>query len=333
VNANLSEVFPKDLTYKLDSVKVVNGNIRLSSNYQGNGISTTASSINKGFVASSGFVSNAVLDANYLFANGANLAINEEATVNFYLSISPTTTNVVLKLQFNSAGDGILPKSGGFVSQQSSTASSDDGTTLDAHPNVTSVGTPLPTYLPLFPVEIIGAALKASNPTAVSGGYTFDFVAKAKNFSNMNLDTVAIFNDFRKTFTNPDTAYIIGTPVVTGNALFNRNFNGYSDTLLIDSTAQLAVGDSITVSYKLFVGTTKTSASWSNAIYASGHSAIDYQYVWDISTDGTNPDPNGNGDTKEQGKTYFYVNYTPPPPPKAKPLKALPFPPPPPPPI
>jgi gliding motility-associated-like protein len=318
VNANLSEVFPKDLTYKLDSVKLVNGNIRLSSNYQGNGTSTTASSVKKGITASSGIVSNAVLDANYLFDNGVNLAIDEEANVDFYLSIAPTTSSVVLKLQFSSSGDGVLPKSGGYTSQQSSTAVSDDGTNLATHPNNTNIGTPNPTYLPLFPVEVIGAALKASNPTPVTGGYTFDFMAKAKSLSNMNLDTVAIFNDFSKTFTSPDTAYIIGTPVVTGNAVYNVNFNGYSNTLLIDSAAQIAVGDSITVSYKLFVGTTKTSGTWTNSIYASGHSSVDYNYVWDISTDGTNPDPNGDGDTKEEGKTYFYINYTPPAPPKVE---------------
>ncbi len=318
VNANLSEVFPKDLNYKLDSVKLVNGNIRLSSNYQGNGTSTSASSVKKGITASAGIVSNAVLDANYLFDNGVNLAIDEEANVDFYLSIAPTTSSVVLKLQFSSAGDGVLPKSGGYISQQSSTAVSDDGTNLATHPNNTNVGTPNPTYLPLFPVEVIGAALKASNPTPVTGGYTFDFIAKAKSLSNMNLDTVAIFNDFSKTFTSPDTAYIVGTPVVTGSAIFNTNFNGYSNTLLIDSTAQLAVGDSITVSYTLFVGTTKTSGSWSNSITASGHSSVDYNYVWDISTDGTNPDPNGDGDTKEQGKTYFYINFTPPAPPKVE---------------
>ena len=318
VNANLSEVFPKDLNYKLDSVKLVNGNIRLSSNYQGNGTSTSASSVKKGITASAGIVSNAVLDANYLFDNGVNLAINEEADVDFYLSIAPTTSSVVLKLQFSSAGDGVLPKSGGYISQQSSTAVSDDGTNLATHPNNTNIGTPNPTYLPLFPVEVIGAALKASNPTPVTGGYTFDFIAKAKSLSNMNLDTVAIFNDFSKTFTSPDTAYIVGSPVIIGSAVFNTNFNGYSNTLLIDSTAQLAVGDSITVSYTLFVGTNKTSGSWSNSITASGHSSVDYNYVWDISTDGTNPDPNGDGDTKEEGKTYFYINYTPPAPPKVE---------------
>lgn len=315
VNANLSNVFPVGITYKLDSVKVVNGNIRLSNNYQGNGSSTSPSSVKKGIIATSGIRSNAQLDANYLLDNGVNLAINEEADVEFYLSIAPTVQAVTLKLQFSSAGDGLLPKAGGFISQKSSTAISDDGTNIAAHPNNTSIGTPAPTYLPLFPVEIIGASLKASNPTPVTGGYTFDFIAKAKNYSNMNLDTVAIFNDFRKTFINPDTAYIIGTPVVTGNARFNNNFNGYSDTLLIDSTAKLVVGDSITVSYTLFVGTIKNSGSWSNSIYASGHATIDYNYVWDISNDGINPDPNGDGDTKEQSKTYFYINYTPPLPP------------------
>ncbi len=315
VNANLSEVFPAGINYTLDSVRVRNGNVRLNNGYTGSGSATSPSSLSKGMSASSGIKSNAILDANYLFTNGVPLVMNEESDIDFYLSISPTSNNVTLKLQFASSGDGILNKSGGYTSQQSSTAVSDNGTNISAHPNNTNIGTPLPTYLPLFPIVSIGAALNASNPTIVTGGYTFDFIAKVKNFSNLNLDTVAIFNDFSKTFTSPDTAYIINTPIVTGGLVYNTNFNGYSNTLLIDSTAKLAVGDSATIKYTLFVGTSKISGSWSNSILGTGHSTIDYSYVTDLSTDGTNPDPNGDNDPLEQGKTLFYINLTPPAPP------------------
>ncbi len=317
VNANLSDVFPAGINYRLDSVKVVNGNFRINPNYLGNGSATSPSSINpnKGLVATSGIKSNAVLDANYLFDNGANLAINQEGLVQYYLSIGATTQNVVLKLQFVSTGAGQLTNSNGIVSQQSSIAVSDDGSNLAKHPNNTNSGTPLPTYLPLFPVEKIGTSLSVGAATVVSGGYTFPFVLKIKNYGNLNLDSLVITQNFANTFTAPDNATIVGTPTFTGNLGLNTGFNGYTDTLLVDHNGKLVVGDSATISYTLLVSTNKTSATWLNQFIGSGHSTLDYTLVSDSSTAGSNPDPSGDNDPLESELTRFYINYLPPAPP------------------
>jgi gliding motility-associated-like protein len=308
VNANLSQVFPTYLNYVLDSIKLVSGNVRLNSNYTGKGTATSSSN-SKANNQSSSIKSNASLDPNYLFDNGVNLAVSDEAEVQYFMSIAATPNNITLKLQFETEGQAAITKNDGSISQEVSKAVSDNGINITAHPNITSIGTPVPTFLPLYPVEKIGASLSASNATPVAGGYTFDFVAKVKNYSNLNLDTVALINELSKTFTSPDTAYIINTPVVTGGVKFNTSFNGYSNTLLIDSTAKLAVGDSATIAYTLKVITDKINYTWLNSVNASGHSTLDYDFVKDISVEGSIPDPNADGDPLEQTETRFSVSY------------------------
>jgi gliding motility-associated-like protein len=315
VNANLSEVFPAGINYKLDSVKVVNGNFLINPNYTGAGSSKSPSSVTPGFSTILAIKSNAVLDANYLFTNGVNLAINEEGQVLYYLSIAPTAQAITLKLQFTSSGDGQIVKSDGTISQQNKVALSDDGTNIIAHPNNTNFGTPAPTYLPLFPIEKIGTSLNIGQATPVTGGYTFPFDLKVKNYGNLNLDSIQIVQSFVNTFSTPDNAVITGTLSSTSNITLNTNFNGYTDSLLVNYQGKLIPGDSAIIHYTLFVATSKTSATWLNQFSASGRSSIDYMIVSDTSMSGVNPDPNNDGDPIESGLTRFYINYLPPLPP------------------
>lgn len=315
VNANLSEVFPKGINYKLDSIRVVKGNFLINPNYTGAGVAKSPSSVTPGFSSIIGVKSNTVLDANYLFSNGVNLAINEEGQVLYYVSIAPTVEAITLKLQFTSSGDGQLVKSDGTVSQQNKTALSDDGTNIVTHPNITNSGTPAPTYLPLFPIEKIGTSLNIGQATPVTGGYTFPFELKVKNFGNLNLDSIQIIQSFANTFISPENATIVGTITSTSNLTINTSFNGYADSLLVNFKGKLIPGDSALINYTLKVVTNKTSATWLNQFSASGRSSIDYVIVTDTSVSGINPDPNNDGDPIESGYSRFYINFEPPLPP------------------
>ena len=172
VNANLSTVFPAGINYILDSVRVLAGNFALNPNYTGAGTATSASSLDWTATATANSTrqSLATLDQNYLFNNGVSLNQGQEGEVAYYVSIGATTQNVTLKLQFESAGSGVLVKSDGTSSAQGTTSKSDDGTNINQHPDVTNQGLPLPTYVPLFPNEKIGASLAVSSATPVAGG-------------------------------------------------------------------------------------------------------------------------------------------------------------------
>ena len=317
VNANLSNVFPSNINYKLDSIKVVKGNLRLNPTYQGNGVVNTPFSIppsNK-FIAYNGIKSNALLDPNFLFSNGVNLAINEEGEVIYYISIAPTVSNITLELQFNSSASGLLEKTDGTISTQTSQSSSQDGAAIDQHPDLTGVGTPAPTYLPLFSKVSIGGSLKASAATKVAGGYIFHMTSKVVNYGNENVDSVLLMNNFATSFPSPDTAYIINTPQTLGPIKLNNNFDGYHDKNLLNYIASVLVGDSIMIDYDLFIGSTKTKNTWTNSFNVSGVSSVSATYIRDISTNGLNPDPNADENPIESELTKLYVSYTEPLPP------------------
>ena len=319
VNANLSTVFPSGITYILDSVRVLTGGLVLNPNYSGAGSAISASSSEWLFNASSNGTTKsfAVLDGNYLFNNGVNLNQSEEGEVAYYVSIGATTQNVTLKLQFETAGDGVLVKNDGSASAQETKSISDDGTNITQHPDLTNDGVPLPTYVPLFPNEKIGASLNVGSATPVTGGYQFHFTAKVKNYGNVNLDSLRIQYNFNKIFPTPDVANIVGVPTVTrGNMVYNlNNFDGYSNVNMFDYGGDLQVGDSATYEYDLKVTTTRTDYTWQNYFVAYGRSLNSGIFISDTSMAGIDPDPNNDNDPIEHFFTGVTINYNKPAPP------------------
>jgi hypothetical protein len=102
---------------------------------------------------------------------------------------------------------------------QPTTSISHDNSNIKAHPFVTTIGQPLPTYIPFFLINEIGASLEASQPGSVNGGYVFRFKSTIKNYSNSNLDSVAASFDINQFIKVPDSASIYGTPTVIGTIL------------------------------------------------------------------------------------------------------------------
>lgn len=319
VNANLSTVFPSNITYILDSVRVLSGGLILNPNYNGAGSATSASSTEWISDASlnSSKASYAVLDGNYLFNAGTNMLQAEEAEVAFYVSIGATSRNVVLKLQFETAGDGVLVKNDGSTSAQETTSISDDGTNFAEHPAVTNQGLPLPTYVPLFPNESIGASLNVGSATPVTGGFQYHFTAKIKNYGNVNLDSIRIEYNFNKLYPAPDQASLVGTPIITrGNIVYNANsYDGYNDVYLYKYGGDLQVGDSATYEYDLKITTNKAAYTWPSYFVAYGRSVNSGVIVNDTSMAGFNPDPNEDNNPIEKFLTGVTINYERPAPP------------------
>jgi hypothetical protein len=313
VNANLSTVFPKGINYKLDSVRVIKGDFTLNSNYTGAGNATSASNTQSIAFATSGFnrQSMAVLDENYLFTNGVDLNKNEEGEVAYFVSIGATTQNIILKLQFETAGDGVVVKKDGSLSAQSTKSKSDDGTNINQHPDLTNEGLPMPTYVPLFLNEKIGASLSVNSATPVLGGYQYHFVAKIKNYGNVNLDSLRIQYNFNTLFPGPDQAILVGNPTITrGNIVYNTSvFDGYTDVNFFKYGGDLQVGDSATYEYDLKVVTTRTAYTWPNYFVVNARSVNSGVFINDTSTSGLNPDPINDGNPIEKVLTEVTINY------------------------
>ena len=319
VNANLSTVFPAGLNYTLDSVRVLAGNLVLNPNYTGAGTATAPSNTNSSTSTSlnGGKSSFAVLDGNYLFNTAISLNQSEEGEVAYYVSIGATSQNIVLKLQFETAGDGVLVRSDGSTSAQQTNSSSDDGTNISQHPDITFDGVPMPTYVPLFPNEKIGASLNVGSATPVTGGFQYHFTAKVKNYGNVNLDSIRIEYNFNELYPAPDQASLVGTPTITrGNIVYNTNsYDGYNDVFLYKYGGDLQVGDSATYEYDLKITTNRAAYTWPSYFVAYGRSVNSGVFVNDTSMAGTNPDPNNDNDPIEKFLTGVTINYERPAPP------------------
>ena len=317
VDADLSKVFPPDMQFVLDSVKVTSGNLTLNKTYTGFGFAKTTNYVSKvvnGFTIK--YRSFSTLSGSDLFDNGVNLDINEEGSVVFYLTLKPGINIEPLVLQFTSAGDGLLVQKDGNKSMQPTTSISHDNSNFNAHPLLTTIGKPLPTYIPFFLVNEIGASLEASEPVIVNGGYVFSFKSIVKNYSNSNLDSVAASFDINQFIKAPDAANIYGTPSVTGTTSFNTSFDGKNDIQFFKGVSQLKVGDSIKIAFDLFVETDKTKVIWPTYLIAKGITTTGDLKVTDTSTNGSNPDPNGNKIPNESVRTLIGIGIDPPPAPE-----------------
>ena len=313
VNADLSKVFPSDMRYTLDSFKVTYGNLKLNPNYTGFGTVFKPRYITKvenGFSVT--YRSQSVLSGTDLFDYGVGLKLGEEGTVVFYFTLIPGKTLDPLVLQFSSVGNGLLVQNDGKKSMDTATSISHDNSNLLVHPDITGIGNALPTYVPFFLVSEIGAALQGSKADTVLGGYNFHYTSVIKNYSNSNLDSVFAYYNLRKAFPTPDTASLIGVPKVTGSISLNPNYDGVTDTAILNGIGSLKVGDSVLIKYDVFVKTKKAQYSWPSYLLTKGRTTTGDINVSDSSTNGINPDPNKDSIPNEHIPTIVQVGYNPP---------------------
>jgi gliding motility-associated-like protein len=178
VDANLNNVFGSNYQFNLSNVLVVSGNARINPTYTGRGSSNIPNSValadllKQQQVSSNHFRSNASVAENYLFDAGTNLNMAEQNVIAFDLIITPNGSTAPLSLQFASSGSASLQKSDGNVSTQVASASSNNATNLNNHPNVTGVGAPIATVVGFPPsVPVVSSKTyiwnNSKNPTTV----------------------------------------------------------------------------------------------------------------------------------------------------------------------
>jgi gliding motility-associated-like protein len=127
---------------------------------------------------------------------------------------------------------------------------------------------------------------------------------------------VAASFDINQFIKVPDSASIYGTPTVIGTTSFNTKFDGKNDIQFFKGVSQLKVGDSIKIAFDLFVKTAKTKVIWPTYLIAKGITTTGDLKVTDTSTNGPNPDPNGNKIPNESVRTIIGIGLNPPPAPE-----------------
>jgi uncharacterized repeat protein (TIGR01451 family) len=150
----------------------------------------------------------------------------------------------------------------------------------------------------------VGVAKSAGNPSQnPDGSYTIPYTVIVKNLAPAGnpdpyvLSNLQLAENLSSTFANARIVSIGNLQSPTLN--INPSFNGISDTrLLRDDVNSLAAGQSASVTFNvtIFPGTgLNGSGPYVNSVVATatGNSGVQ---VLDRSNDGTNPDPNNNGD-------------------------------------
>lgn len=303
VVADLTKVFPTGMEYILDSVTTRDSILVLNPNYKGINPNAPAG-IGQPFSYSTIQSNSIVLSEADLFNFGVNLQKLQHGNVNFSFRIRPHAVTAPPVFQFVGTGKGQLKQDDGSVSLTPTiTNASTDGL------NPSPTNKPVPTYTPLFPVDFIGTALESSLPTVVNGGYIFHYNTTIKNYSNENLLSINSSLDLQNIFQNPDSAYIVGNPILSNGANINPNFDGYNDKKLIESNGILAVGDTINASFDLFVRTNQLQHNWKINLTTTATSSLYNNSISDLSTNGQNPDPNNDKIPNENTYTISSVGF------------------------
>ncbi|HEY9807497.1 MAG TPA: hypothetical protein V6D04_13080, partial [Candidatus Obscuribacterales bacterium] len=257
------------------------------------GVQSPTLSVNPNFNGSS--------DRNILAA-GNTLAptgqLGDTATITFNVTLTPGTGPQGFGPFDNSA---IATGNAGNVTvQDTSDAGTDPDPNANGIPNEPGENDPTSVTLPIAPK--LGVAKQAG--TVVDNGngvFTVPYTVTVSNLGNVPISNLQLVENLTTTFGPPTTFSIAAAPSSSALAV-NPAFNGNSDSNLLAGTTALAIGQSATVTFSVQVTTNGQSGPFNNTVTGNGTSPSGIP-ITDQSTNGTNPDPNADGNPEENQPT------------------------------
>ncbi len=259
-----------------------------------------------------GWLSNTSLS---MFNDDGNMAPGETITVQFIVTVDAVAADgMTLLNQAQLTADD--PVTGG---EDGPTDLSDDGTDPKA-PNTGSPGD-LGTYDDPTPVVLPDATIGLAKGVAAVDGTTVTLNFAMENLGNVTANAVSLTDDLDATFGAGnyivDSIALSVAPTDSGSSLtVNGGFNGSGDQTLLDGTAtnRLIVGDTAVVTIEVTVtnfvdmdgaGPMEIGEYVNNATVTSADD--NGNSYMDESTDGTDPDPNGDDDPVENTPTPINI--------------------------
>ncbi len=191
---------------------------------------------------------------------------------------------------------------------------SPDGTTVQdstvngSDPDPNGDGTPdedSPTPVSLLEEPNLGLAKYLSHDPINNGDgtYTVTFCLRAENNGNVNIEDLSITDDLDATF-GALCAYDV-TSINSEEFQVNTNYNGDTDIELLLPGEELKSWEEGEVCITVLVGPCDALGPFSNTATITGETPIG-DPVTDVSQEGSNPDPDGDGDpTNNDEPTTF----------------------------
>jgi gliding motility-associated-like protein len=333
---NLKDVFPSPVTYVLDSVKVAGTTVVQNGNYDGI-INTdlfaklkkkktyNASAEDMSGMAPDGKENKEELWNNeddetvvrvgddghsiYMFGPQSNLPVGMDATIILWLHVKPNGYTEPFIMQALALGTGHTQDATSLT-----TSLSNDNDNVNEHPEVTKKGDPLPAVINLFPVASVGISLNAGTPVLQGNGtYNVLLTYKVKNYGNVNLKNVTLQENLLRSIGTPSTFNVVGGVTASGGLIVNPSFDAKVDTNLLAANNILGYKQESIISYTINITPNQLASIYRLQALASGYSDDLLQTVTDLSTDGTEPDPDGNNIPSEKIITTIVINLPVPP--------------------
>lgn len=243
-----------------------------------------------------------------LIASGT-LALGDTAAIHLVVDV----TNVTDRGMGVGVYSNQATASGQAPSGTTNSDLSDDGTNPDpdGDGNPSEAGENDPTVIAIGEQPSLGVA-----KTATVSGSTVTFDVYLENLGNVTLHDVSLSDDLDPVF-GAGEFVVASSPTFLddpGTLTLNSGYDGHNDTeILAPATSTLAAGDTAHLRFDVQVIEVTDRGlglgSYSNQVAARG-AAPSGGLALDLSDDGTNPDPNGNGDPSDAGEddpTLFAV--------------------------
>jgi large repetitive protein len=194
----------------------------------------------------------------------------------------------------------------GFAIGKYGTLSTEDVSTQGVNPDVAGDGDPdndgIPTLIDFGSrVQEIVTPLGIAKSVVASdqnsdGSYTLTYTVVVKNYGLDSLTNVQLKDSLDYVFGDSAQVVVTKKPTVNTSSRLkvNPDFNGVTDyNLFLADSSSLAVGKSDTLTFVLKVSNdSDTTAIYNNLIYGTADAGL--VEVTDVSTNGLNPDPDGD---------------------------------------
>lgn len=149
---------------------------------------------------------------------------------------------------------------------------------------------------PAGPVPIIGLAKSAAPSLALGNGrFTSRITLVVENLGATELIDIEVRDDLIPTFDGAVGFQVVEPPSATGGLPTNPNYNGVDDIGLLGPNARLSAGAVASITFVVEFDPGSLSGPFNNSGFAWANSPVNGG-TDDFSTDGVDPDPNGNGD-------------------------------------
>jgi len=165
-----------------------------------------------------------------------------------------------------------------------------------------------------FNPEIGIAKRVVSGPTLRDDGcFDITYELKVKNYGDLAVSNIQVSDNLTNTFANADSFYVVG--VTSEEFDVNIGYDGgYTDAALLTGkdtlNIEFAEGEEGAILIDLVVCTDATSRTYNNQATLTGI-ALNQQPLTDLSTDGSDPDPDGLGADMNQLPTPVTMNINP----------------------